>query len=234
MEFNYKKQEEERININLKHVQNGVEFIDIRTAYIDETVEIGKGTKIYPNVIIEGKTKIGENSTIGANSQIKNSIVGDSVNIKNSVVEESQIGDKTTVGPFAYLRPNSKIGKECKIGDFVEVKNSNIGDGTKASHLTYIGDADIGEKVNFGCGVVFVNYDGQNKYRTTVEDGAFVGCNVNLVSPVTIGKEGYIGAGSTVTQDVPSESLFVAREKGKVIENWVRRKMKKGKKDENK
>ncbi len=227
---------EKRAELNFKHAENGVEFVDIRTAYIDENVKIGKGTKIYPNVIIEGDTVIGENSIIGANSQINNSQIGNNVSIKNSVLEESKVGDGTSIGPFAYLRPKSNIGENCKIGDFVEVKNSVVGDGSKASHLTYIGDSDIGKDVNLGCGVVFVNYDGVNKHRSIVEDGAFIGCNVNLVSPVTIGKEGYIAAGSTVTQNVPEGALFVAREKGKLIEGWVDRivKRRKGKKNENK
>ncbi len=225
-----------RAELNLKYAESGVEFVDIRTAYIDENVKIGKGTKIYPNVIIEGNTVIGENSIIGANSQINNSQIGNSVNIKNSVLEDSKVGDGTSVGPFAYLRPKSDIGNNCKIGDFVEVKNSVIGDGSKASHLTYIGDSDIGKDVNLGCGVVFVNYDGVNKHRSMIEDGAFIGCNVNLVSPVTVGKEGYVAAGSTVTQNVPEGALFVAREKGKLIEGWVDRIIKKRKerKNENK
>ena len=222
----YEKKEKERLEINLRHLENGVEFLDIRCAYIDKTVKIGKGTKIYPNVIIEGDTTIGEKTIIGSNTQIKNSVIGSGLNIKNSVIEDSKIGDRTTVGPFAYVRPNSDIGEDCKIGDFVEVKNSVVGNGSKASHLTYIGDSDIGANVNLGCGVVFVNYDGVNKYRSVVEDGAFVGCNVNLVSPVNVGKDGYIAAGSTVTKDVPAGSLFVAREKGRTIEGWVKRKRK--------
>ena len=125
------------------------------------------------------------------------------------------------MGPFAYLRPQSRIGSKCKIGDFVEVKNSTLGDGTKASHLTYIGDSDIGRDVNLGCGVVFVNYDGTNKYRSEVEDGAFIGCNSNLVSPVKVGKGAYIAAGSTVTKDVESDALYIARSRGRELPGWV-------------
>ena len=141
--------------------------------------------------------------------------------IQTSVVLESQVGAKSKVGPFAYLRPKSIIGKECKVGDFVEVKNSSFGDGSKASHLTYIGDSDVGRDVNIGCGVVFVNYDGSQKHRSTVGDGAFIGCNTNLVSPVKVEDGAYIAAGSTVTKDVPEDALCVARAKQKNIEGWA-------------
>jgi len=131
------------------------------------------------------------------------------------------VGNETSVGPFAYLRPNSEVGSHCKVGDFVEIKNSRLDDGAKAAHLTYVGDSDVGKKVNLGCGVVFVNYDGSKKYRSVVEDGAFIGCNVNLVSPVHVGKDAYIAAGSTITNDVEDGALYVARSKGKSIEGWV-------------
>ena len=137
------------------------------------------------------------------------------------MILESRVGSDTTVGPFAYLRPNSNVGSGCKVGDFVEIKNSTLGDGAKASHLTYIGDSDVGERVNLGCGVVFVNYDGSRKYRSVVEDGAFIGCNSNLVSPVHIGKNAYVAAGSTITKDVPEGALYVARARGKSLEGWV-------------
>lgn len=213
--------ENEKLQINKKHQANGVTFIDINTAYIESDVEIGNETVIYPNVVIEGKTVIGKNCVIGMCSTIKDSIVGDGTEIEHSVIKESEIGTDTHVGPFAYLRPNSKIGDNCKVGDFVEVKNSTFGNGSKASHLTYIGDSDIGENVNLGCGVVFVNYDGKNKHRSTIKDGAFVGCNVNLVSPVEIGEKAYIAAGSTVTSDIKGGALYVARSKGKSIDGWV-------------
>ena len=131
------------------------------------------------------------------------------------------MGNETSVGPFAYLRPNSEIGSHCKVGDFVEIKNSRLDDGAKAAHLTYVGDSDVGKKVNLGCGVVFVNYDGSKKYRSVVEDGAFIGCNVNLVSPVHVGKDAYVAAGSTITNDVEDGALYVARSKGKSIKGWV-------------
>lgn len=214
---------EKRLEINLKHQEKGVKFIDIATAYIDEDVTIGEGTVIYPTVVIEGKSEIGKNCVIGMCTRISNSTIGDGTDIQNSVITESKIGENTKVGPFAYLRPKSNVGDNCKVGDFVEMKNSNFGNGSKASHLTYIGDADVGEGVNLGCGVVFVNYDGTNKYRSTVKDGAFIGCNSNLVSPVTVEEGAYIAAGSTITTDVPEESLYVARSKGRIIEGWVKR-----------
>lgn len=217
----YETMEKERIERNLAYMEAGVNFVDLKMAYIDEGVKIGKGTTIYPCVVLEGNVTIGENCIIGQNTRIKDSVIDDGVTVQNSVILESKVGENTTVGPFAYLRPGSDIGSSCKIGDFVEVKNSKMGNGAKASHLTYIGDSDVGEKVNLGCGVVFVNYDGSKKYRSVVEDGAFIGCNSNLVSPVHIGKSAYIAAGSTITKDVPDGALCVARAKGKTLEGWV-------------
>lgn len=205
----------------IEYMEAGVTFLDIDTVFIDDGVEIGEGTVIEPCVQIRGKTEIGANCLIGQNSRVENSILSDNVNILSSVVLESKIGSGTNVGPFAYLRPNSVVGRNCKIGDFVEVKNSTLGDGTKASHLTYIGDSDLGNDINLGCGVVFVNYDGTNKYRSTIEDGAFIGCNTNLVSPVNVGKGAYIAAGTTVTKDVPEDALCVGRARQKVIEGWA-------------
>ncbi|MEG0392145.1 MAG: DapH/DapD/GlmU-related protein [Anaerovoracaceae bacterium] len=219
----YEAMEQARIERNLVHAKNGVKFIDIKQAYIDEDVKIGQGTVIYPCVVIEGSVTIGENCLIGQNTRIVDSVIGNGTEIQSSVITQSSIGDETKVGPFAYLRPKSKVGSHCKVGDFVEVKNSSMGDGSKASHLTYIGDSDIGEDVNIGCGVVFVNYDGTNKHRSTIKDGAFIGCNTNLVSPITVEEKAYIGAGSTVTADVKAGSLFVARAKGKALEGWVAR-----------
>lgn len=222
MDFNqYKEKEQKRIEIAIRHLENGVEFVDINTAYIDEDVVIGTGTLIGPCVTIEGSTVIGNDCRILQNSRIKDSVIEDEVEIQTSVVLESKVGKKTKVGPFAYLRPKSIIGKECKVGDFVEVKNSSFGDGSKASHLTYIGDSDVGRDVNIGCGVVFVNYDGSQKHRSTVGDGAFIGCNTNLVSPVKVEDGAYIAAGSTVTKDVPEDALCVARAKQKNIEGWA-------------
>ena len=217
----YEEMEARRIERNLEYLDAGVVFIDLKAVYIDEGVRIGKGTFIYPCVVLEGDVEIGENCTIGQNTRIKDSIIGNGTSIQSSVILESKVGNETSVGPFAYLRPNSEIGSHCKVGDFVEIKNSRLDDGAKAAHLTYVGDSDVGKKVNLGCGVVFVNYDGSKKYRSVVEDGAFIGCNVNLVSPVHVGKDAYVAAGSTITNDVEDGALYVARSKGKSIEGWV-------------
>lgn len=221
MREKYEAEEKVRLERNLTYAEKGVRFIDIRQAYIDEGVEIGKGTVIYPCVVLEGKVSIGESCVIGQNTRIVDSTVGNETEIQSSVILESTVGNKTKVGPFAYMRPNSHVGSGCKVGDFVEVKNSTMGDGSKASHLTYIGDSDVGENVNIGCGVVFVNYDGAHKHRSTIKDDSFIGCNTNIISPVTVEKKSYIAAGSTVTGDVPAGSLYVARARGKILDGWV-------------
>ena len=206
----------------LYHFMNsGVTIIDPETTYIDAGVEIGRDTVIYPGTIIEGRTVIGEDCIIGPNSRLVSSYIGNEVEIANSIVKESSIDDKTNIGPFAYLRPESKIGKQVKIGDFVEIKKSTIGDCTKISHLTYVGDAEIGSNVNLGCGVVVVNYDGKNKNKTIVEDNAFIGCNVNLVAPVTVRSNAFVAAGSTITEEVPRDSLAIARSRQILKEDWV-------------
>lgn len=207
-----------------KYKENGVTFVDENTVYIDATVEIGSGSIIEPSVCLKGNTVIGKNVTVGFCSEITNSRIGDSVNIKHSVIMDSSIDEGTTVGPFAYIRPNCNVGKNVRVGDFVELKNSNIGDGTKISHLTYVGDSDVGQNINFGCGTVTVNYDGKKKYRTVIEDNAFIGCNTNLVAPVKVGKGAYTAAGSTITEDVPENSLAIARERQVVKKNWTLKK----------
>ncbi|MDP4093800.1 MAG: bifunctional UDP-N-acetylglucosamine diphosphorylase/glucosamine-1-phosphate N-acetyltransferase GlmU [Bacillota bacterium] len=205
-------------------MKSGATIIDPASTYIDADSEIGIDTVIYPGTIIEGKSIIGEDCIIGPNSRLVNSIIENGAEVNNSVVLESRVGQETHVGPFAYIRPGSVIGSKVKIGDFVEVKKSVIGDGTKVSHLTYVGDSEVGKGVNLGCGVVTVNYDGSKKYKTTIGDGAFIGCNVNLVSPVNVGDNAYIAAGSTITEDVPGNALAVARERQVNKEDWVVRK----------
>lgn len=204
-----------------KFKENGVVFKDENSVWIDDTVEIGKGTVIEPNVYLKGNTKIGANSFIGFCTEIENSTIADNVTVKHSVITDSKIGSGTNIGPFAYIRPNCNVGENVKIGDFVEIKNSNIDNGTKLAHLTYVGDADVGKNINFGCGTVVVNYDGKNKHRTVIEDNAFIGCNTNLVSPVKVGKNAFTAAGSTITEDVPENSLAIARERQSVKEDWV-------------
>ena len=197
--------------INKKHMQNGVTMILPETIIIEDNVEIGMDTVIYPNVILRAGTKIGKNCMIGSNTQITNSTVEDNVEILSSVLLSCSIGEGTGVGPFAYIRPDTHVGKNVRVGDFVELKNSNIDDGTKISHLTYVGDSDVGKKVNFGCGTVTVNYDGKKKYRTKIGDNCFIGCNTNLVAPVTVEDGGYTAAGSTITDTVPEDALAIAR-----------------------
>ncbi len=213
-----------RERINKAHMMAGVTFADPKTAYIDTEVRIGADTWIGPGVILKGKTVIGEDCVIGQNCRIVDSVVGNGVTIQSSTLLESTVGDETTIGPYAYLRPHAHLGRKGKIGDLVEVKNANIGDGSKASHLAYIGDADVGRDVNIGCGVVFVNYDGINKYRSVVEDDAFIGSNSNLIAPVHVEKQGYIAAGTTISRDVPEGSLVVGRTKERVIPTWGSRK----------
>ena len=197
--------------INTRHMLNGVRMIDSSTVYIDDTVEIESNVVICPNVTLEGECQISAHVTIGANSQLKNSIIGEGTHISQSVLYDSIVGANTVVGPFAFLRQNANVGCKCRIGNFVEIKKSTLGDGTKAAHHAYIGDASVGKNVNIGCGVITANYDGKNKHRTVIGDGAFVGSNVNLVAPVNIGEGAVIAAGSTVTEDVSSCALCIAR-----------------------
>ncbi len=210
-----------RNRINKKHMDNGITLIDPKSTYIGAEVQIGQDTIIYPNNVLEGKTIIGEDCILYPNCRICDSIVKDNVTLQSSVVVESEIGEGSSVGPFAYIRPESKIGRNTKIGDFVEIKKASIGDGTKVSHLTYIGDAEVGENCNFGCGTVVVNYDGTKKYKTVIGNNAFIGCNTNLVSPVEVKDNSYIAAGSTITKEVPEGSLAIARARQVNLEGWV-------------
>jgi bifunctional UDP-N-acetylglucosamine pyrophosphorylase/glucosamine-1-phosphate N-acetyltransferase len=210
-----------KARIHRQIMLSGVTIVDPSSTYIDVNVDIGEDTTILPNTILEGNTAIGEDCIIGPNSRISNCKIGNNAEVANSVAIDSSIGDETHVGPFAYLRPGSMIGSKVKIGDFVEIKKSVIGDKTKISHLTYVGDAEVGTNVNIGCGVVFVNYDGKHKNKTIVGDNSFIGCNTNLVSPVVVHKDTYIAAGSTITEEVPENSLAIARERQVNKEDWV-------------
>lgn len=213
-----------RSRINESFMVEGVTIINPENTYIEDGVEIGFDTVIYPGVTIQGNTKIGNNCIIRSNTRIINSIIEDGVDIESSLIENSTIDAQSHIGPNAHLRPNSHIGKNVKIGNFVEVKNARIGDNSKAGHLSYIGDATVGENVNIGCGVIFVNYDGRNKFHTNVGDNAFIGSNSNLVAPVDIKSWGYVAAGSTITKDVEEGSLSIARSQQKNILGWVDRK----------
>ena len=216
-----REKREKRLAINEKLMKSGVVIEDPDTAYIDDTAEISAGAVILPNTRITGNSKIGKGSIVGPNSIIENSVIGENCEITASVMKEATVENDVTVGPFAYLRPKTRILSGAKIGDFVEVKNSTVGKGTKVAHLTYIGDADVGEKCNFGCGTVIVNYDGKNKHRTTIGNNAFIGCNTNLVSPVNVGDYAYTAAGSTITKDVPGGALGIARARQENKEGWV-------------
>lgn len=212
-----------RRRINLRHMENGVTIIDPERTYIGADVVIGQDTVILPGVVLEGDTVIGEDCQVGPDSRLTNVRLGNGVKFQYSTALDSSVDDNTTVGPYAYIRPDCSIGKNVKIGDFVEVKNSNVGDGTKVSHLTYIGDSDVGERINFGCGTVTVNYDGHKKFRTVIDDDVFIGCNTNLVAPVKVGKGSYIAAGSTITEDIPENCLAIARERQINKTGWVKR-----------
>ncbi|MCQ4925212.1 bifunctional UDP-N-acetylglucosamine diphosphorylase/glucosamine-1-phosphate N-acetyltransferase GlmU [Tissierella carlieri] len=213
-----------RKRINEYHMVNGVTIINPENTYIEDGVQIGRDTVIYPGVSLEGNTEIGEDCIIRNNSRIINSIIHNEVSIESSTIEDSIVGENTHIGPHAHLRPNSNIGKNVKIGNFVEVKNSTLKDNTKASHLSYIGDADVGYNVNIGCGVVFVNYNGREKFRTTVGDNAFIGSNANLVAPVNVEPWGFVAAGSTITKEVPEGALSIARAEQKNIDGWIEKK----------
>ena len=215
-----------RERIVRRHIRSGVRVLDPNAVYIDPRVTIGRGTMLLPGTILRGETAVGCGCTIGPNAMVRDCVIGDETEINASQVNESTIGSRTHVGPFAYVRPGCTIGDDIKVGDFVEVKNSSIGDGTKISHLTYVGDSDVGRHVNFGCGTVTTNYDGVKKYRCTIEDGAFIGCNTNLVAPVTVGEGSYIAAGATITKDVPADALAVARAKQENKEGWAKRRRK--------
>ncbi len=213
--------------INLGHIKNGVTIWDIENTYIGPLVKIEPDAEILPGCILFGNTEIFEGSVIGPSSNITDSRIGKNVSVKYSVVDSSIVGDFTCVGPFAYIRPSSKIGKGCKVGDFVEIKNTVLGDGCSASHLTYLGDAVVGSKVNFGCGSITVNYDGNKKHTTNIGNNAFIGCNTNLVAPVTVGDNSYIAAGSTITDYVPEKSLAIARARQVIKNDWQDKRKKK-------
>ena len=209
--------------INLGHMRNGVTFGNADTTYIEPDVVIGNDTILEAGVHLKGKTTIGSNCFVGMNSEIVDSQIADNVTITQSVIEQSTIDERSDIGPFAHVRPNSVLGKDVHIGNFVEVKNSRIGDDTKAGHLAYIGDADLGQKINVGCGTIFVNYNGKSKARSTIGDQAFIGSNANIVAPVNIGDRAFIAAGSTVIQDVPAEALSISRaEQKNVPDYWAK------------
>ena len=207
--------------LNAQWMSRGVTIVDGANTYIDPRCRIAAGTSILPGTILRGETVIGADCELGPNTMIRDCTIGDGCTVNASQLNDSTVGSRTSVGPFAYIRPNCTVGSECRIGDFVELKNSHIGAGTKVSHLTYVGDSDVGEHVNFGCGTVTTNYDGKQKYRCTIGDHVFLGCNTNLVAPVTVESGAYIAAGSTITEDVPADALAVARSRQTVKPHWA-------------
>jgi bifunctional UDP-N-acetylglucosamine pyrophosphorylase/glucosamine-1-phosphate N-acetyltransferase len=208
-------------------MEEGVTFRNPAAVSIDSTVTIGQDTAVYPFVVLEGATVIGRECVIDPGVHLANVRIGDGVHIKTgTVAEDAEIGDGATVGPYAHLRPATKLGKKTKVGNFVETKKAVFGDGAKASHLSYIGDATIGANVNIGAGTITCNYDGVSKHQTILEEGVFIGSDTQLVAPVRVGKGAYVGAGSTVTKDVPPGALALSRTPQKNIEGWVERKKK--------
>ncbi|MCL4440995.1 MAG: bifunctional UDP-N-acetylglucosamine diphosphorylase/glucosamine-1-phosphate N-acetyltransferase GlmU [Firmicutes bacterium] len=201
----------------------GVTVMDPDNTYIDPDVKIGRDTVVLPFTFLQGKTEIGSHCTIGPGSRITDCVIGDQVEIQYSVLLESRIGSHTVIGPYAYIRPGTVIGEHVKVGDFVEIKKSTIGNGSKIPHLSYVGDTTIGEKVNVGAGTITCNYDGKNKYQTILEDGAFIGSNTNLVAPVKVGRNAVVAAGSTITKDVPEHALGVARESQTNLADWAKK-----------
>ena len=199
----------------------GVVMMDPNAVYVEEQVTVGKGTLLLPGTILRGKTVVGENCTIGPNVMLTDTTVEDDVTINSAQVEESVIRKGCEIGPYTHIRPHCDVGEGSKIGAFVQLKNCNLGKGTKMAHLTYVGDADVGERVNFGCGTVTCNYNGNAKFRTTIGNDCFVGCNTNLVAPVTLADGVYTAAGSTVTHDVEADALVIARARQSVKPGWA-------------
>jgi len=213
-----------RLEINHQYMQQGVTIQDPDNTYIEPGVSIEEDTTIYPNTVLKGDTRIESFCRLGPDVEIKDSIIGEGTQVEKSKIDSSSLEKHVSIGPYSQIRPTSYIGQDVKIGNFVEVKNSTMGKGSKANHLAYIGDADIGSNVNLGAGTVIVNYDGVRKYRTVIEDNAFVGCNSNLIAPIRIKRKSFVAAGSTITEEVPENSLAIARAKQVNKQDWVLKK----------
>ncbi|PLY01626.1 MAG: bifunctional UDP-N-acetylglucosamine diphosphorylase/glucosamine-1-phosphate N-acetyltransferase GlmU [Desulfuromonas sp.] len=217
-----------RWKINSDLMYAGISMTDPTTVYIDNGVELGVDTQLHPNVHLRGKTSIGKNCIIETGVVVVDSQIGDGVHLKaGSAIEESQVGPACKIGPMAHLRPGTVLSGNNKIGNYVETKKAVFGEGSQASHLTYVGDAEVGRNVNFGCGAITCNYDGVNKYKTIIEDDVFIGSDTQFVAPVTIGRNSLIAAGSTITKDVPANALALSRSNQRVIDGWRLRKQKK-------
>lgn len=201
-------------------LEEGVLMMDPSAVWVEDTVTVGKGTLLLPGTILRGSTVIGENCEIGPNTMLTDCTVGNNVTVNSSQCSESEIRDNCEVGPYAHLRPHSVVREGSKIGAFVQLKNCDLGKGTKMAHLTYVGDSDVGENCNFGCGTVTCNYDGKKKFRTKIGSGVFIGCQTKFIPPVSVGDGAYIAAGTTVTDDVPADSFVIGRSRQQIKENW--------------
>ncbi|SEK81635.1 bifunctional UDP-N-acetylglucosamine diphosphorylase/glucosamine-1-phosphate N-acetyltransferase GlmU [Ruminococcus albus] len=214
-----------RMEIINRWLDDGIEFTCLDGVSVGRNVTIGRGTRIEAGTELRGNTVIGEDCVIGRNCILENTVIGNGVTLNNVQAYDAVVDDNAKIGPFVQLRPDSHVCKDVKIGDFVEIKNSTIGEGTSVSHLTYVGDSDVGSNVNFGCGVATANYDGEKKFRTVIEDNAFIGCNTNLVAPVCIGRGAYTAAGSTITGDVPADALAIERGQAVIKEDYAKKKL---------
>ena len=212
-------------DIAQKHSFNGVQIMDIHQVWIDPDVIIGSGSRIYPGTFLLGSTNIGQDCIIEGHCWIQDSQIDDEAHVRSHCrVEKAHLHKNSGIGPFARIRPQSEIGQDVHIGNFVEVKKSTLGKGTKAGHLAYIGDTITGENCNIGAGVITCNYDGENKHQTTLGDNVFVGSDAQLVAPVELQDGSYIGAGATITKDVPKESLAISRVPQRIIKDWAKKK----------
>lgn len=212
-----------RNRINTKHMLAGVTLVDPTNTYIAPNAIIGRDTTIYPNVTIKSNTVIGEDCQIKPNSYLENAQIGNGVKVLSSTISDSKIGDYTSVGPYSHIRNNCELGQHVRVGNFVELKNTTYGDGSKTAHLSYLGDTEVGSNTNIGCGTITVNYDGKNKYRTKIGSDAFIGCNSNLIAPLEIGDGAVVAAGTTVTENAPSDALVIARVKQENKEGYAKK-----------
>lgn len=202
-------------------LQAGVRMMDPSAVYVEDQVIVGAGTLLLPGTILRGTTVIGENCCIGPQVMLTSCTVEEGCTINASQCEESTIGKNCQIGPYTHIRPHCTVGEGSKIGAFVQLKNASLGKGTKMAHLTYVGDSDVGDGCNFGCGTVTCNYDGFQKARTTIGSNVFVGCNTNFVPPVTVGDGAFIAAAATVTEDVPEDAMVIGRVRQEVKEGWA-------------
>ena len=199
----------------------GVEMWDPSSVYVEDSVTVEAGTLLLPGTILRGKTVIGPNCQIGPNAMLTDCTVGAGTTVNSSQCEDSRIGENCEIGPYAHIRPHCVVGDHCKVGAFVQIKNANLGNGTKMAHLTYVGDSDVGENCNFGCGTITCNYDGFKKHRTVIGSNVFVGCNTNFVPPVTVGDGAFIAAATTVTKDIPGDALSIGRAQQQNKSGWA-------------